>query len=123
MELGAFSMSLAVKDLQVSKAFYQKLGFVPFGGDESKHWLILKNGATVIGLFQGMFQGNILTFNPGWSQDAQPLAEFADVRAVQQALDEQGVEIDSRTDPDGTGPASIILTDPDGNVIMLDQHV
>ncbi len=123
MELGAFSVSLAVEDLQVSKAFYEKLGFVPFGGDESRHWLIMRNGATVIGLFQGMFKGNILTFNPGWDQAAQPLAEFADVRAVQQSLDEQGVELTSRTDPGGTGPASIILSDPDGNVIMLDQHV
>ncbi|MGO1070626.1 VOC family protein [Lysobacter sp. CA199] len=123
MELGAFSVSLAVKDIAASKSFYEKLGFSAFGGDQAQGWLILKNGSTVIGLFQGMFDKNILTFNPGWNQSAQPLAQFADVREVQKSLDAQGVAIETRADPDGTGPAHIVLFDPDGNVIMLDQHV
>ncbi len=123
MELGAFSVSLAVKDLQASRAFYEKLGFSAMAGDASQGWLILKNGATVIGLFQGMFEKNILTFNPGWDQAAQPLASFADVREIQASLDADGVEITTRADPDTTGPAHIILSDPDGNVVMLDQHV
>lgn len=123
MELGAFSVSLTVKDIEVSKSFYEKLGFSAFGGDQSQGWLILKNGSTVIGLFQGMFDKNILTFNPGWDQSASPLDSFADVREVQKSLDAQGVEITTRADPDSTGPAHIILSDPDGNVIMLDQHV
>ena len=123
MELGAFSVSLAVKDLQASRAFYEKLGFSAMGGDASQGWLILKNGSTVIGLFQGMFEKNILTFNPGWDQAAQPLASFTDVRQIQAALDAEGVEITTRADPDTTGPAHIILSDPDGNVVMLDQHV
>ncbi|HRP34901.1 MAG TPA: VOC family protein [Gammaproteobacteria bacterium] len=123
MELGAFSVSLAVKDLAASKAFYEKLGFTAMGGDQSQGWLILKNGSTVIGLFQGMFEDNILTFNPGWDQDAQPLASFTDVRDVQKFLDAQGVEITVRAEPDSTGPAHLVLSDPDGNVIMLDQHV
>ena len=108
MELGAFSVSLAVKDLQASRAFYEKLGFSAMGGDAAQGWLILKNGSTVIGLFQGMFEKNILTFNPGWDQAA---------------LDAEGVDITTRADPDTTGPAHIILSDPDGNVVMLDQHV
>lgn len=123
MELGAFSVSLAVKDIAASKSFYEKLGFTVMGGDQSQNWLILKNGSTVIGLFQGMFENNILTFNPGWDQNAQPLASFADVREVQKSLDAHGIEITTRADPDGAGPAHIVLTDPDGNVIMLDQHV
>ena len=123
MELGAFSVSLAVKDLQASRAFYEKLGFSAMGGDAAQGWLILKNGSTVIGLFQGMFEKNILTFNPGWDQAAQPLASFTDVRQIQAALDAEGVEITTRADPDTTGPAHIILSDPDGNVVMLDQHV
>ncbi|SFK82079.1 VOC family protein [Lysobacter sp. cf310] len=123
MELGAFSVSLAVKDIAASKAFYEKLGFSAFGGDQAQGWLILKNGSTVIGLFQGMFDKNILTFNPGWDQSASPLASFTDVREVQTSLDAQGVEITTRADPDSTGPAHLILSDPDGNVIMLDQHV
>lgn len=123
MELGAFSVSLAVKDLQASRAFYEKLGFSAMGGDASQGWLILKNGTTVIGLFQGMFDKNILTFNPGWDQAAQPLASFADVREIQASLDADGVEITTRADPGTTGPAHIILSDPDGNVVMLDQHV
>lgn len=123
MELGAFSVSLAVKDIEASRAFYEKLGFSTMGGDQSQGWLILKNGSTVIGLFQGMFDHNILTFNPGWDQSASPLASFTDVRDVQKSLDLQGVGIATRADPDSTGPAHIVLSDPDGNVIMLDQHV
>ena len=123
MELGAFSVSLAVKDLQASRAFYEKLGFSAMGGDAAQGWLILKNGSTVIGLFQGMFEKNILTFNPGWDQAAEPLASFTDVRQIQASLDAEGVDITTRADPDTTGPAHIILSDPDGNVVMLDQHV
>lgn len=123
MDLGAFSVSLAVKDIEASRSFYEKLGFTVMGGDQSQGWLILKNGSTVIGLFQGMFENNILTFNPGWDQDAQPLASFTDVREVQKSLEAQGVSITTRADPDGSGPAHIVLADPDGNVIMLDQHV
>lgn len=123
MELGAFSVSLAVKDIEASKSFYEKLGFSAMGGDQSQGWLILKNGSTVIGLFQGMFDKNILTFNPGWDQSASPVASFTDVRDVQKSLGAQGISITTRADPDSTGPAHIILSDPDGNVIMLDQHV
>ncbi len=123
MELGAFSVSLTVKDLAVSKSFYEKLGFSQLGGEPSQGWVILKNGATVIGLFQGMFETNILTFNPGWDQSASPLNSFTDVREIQKSLDAQGVEITTRADPDSTGPGHVILTDPDGNVIMFDQHV
>ena len=123
MELGAFSVSLAVKDLQASLAFYEKLGFTQFHGDASQGWLILRNGATVIGLFQGMFEKNILTFNPGWDQGANPLESFVDVREVQRSLEQQGIALTARADPDTTGPAHLLLSDPDGNVIMLDQHV
>lgn len=123
MELGAFSVSLAVKDIEASRSFYEKLGFTVMGGDQSQGWLILKNGSTVIGLFQGMFEQNILTFNPGWDQSASPLASFTDVRDVQKSLEAQGVNITTRADPDTKGPAHINLSDPDGNVIMLDQHV
>lgn len=123
MELGAFSVSLAVKDLGASRAFYEALGFTAMGGDPSQGWLILMNGSTAIGLFQGMFERNILTFNPGWDQEAKPLASFTDVRELQRALDAAGVAITTRADPETTGPAHIVLTDPDGNVIMFDQHV
>lgn len=123
MELGAFSVSLTVKDLAASRAFYEKLGFTTMGGDQSQGWLILKSGTTVIGLFQGMFDKNILTFNPGWDQAAQSLPSFSDVREIQRSLDSQGVELTVRADPDSTGPAHIVLSDPDGNVIMFDQHV
>lgn len=123
MQLGAFSVSLTVKDLAASKEFYQKLGFTFKGGDESQGWVVLKNGTVVIGLFQGMFDKNILTFNPGWDQEAKTLDSFTDVRAIQKSLDEQGVAIDTRTDAEGTGPGYIIFNDPDGNVIMFDQHV
>jgi catechol 2,3-dioxygenase-like lactoylglutathione lyase family enzyme len=123
MDLGAFSVSLAVKDLEASRSFYEKLGFAAMGGDPTQGWLILKNGTTVVGLFQGMFERNILTFNPGWDQDAKPLAAFTDVRDLQRSLDAAGVAITTRTDPDGQGPGHVVLEDPDGNVIMLDQHV
>lgn len=123
MELGAFSVSLTVKDIAASRAFYEKLGFTTMGGDQSQGWLILKSDTTVIGLFQGMFDKNILTFNPGWDQQAQALPSFRDVREIQKALDAQGVEITVRADPDTSGPAHIVLNDPDGNVIMFDQHV
>ena len=123
MELGAFSVSLAVKDLGASRSFYEKLGFAPMGGDRTQGWLILRNGAVVIGLFQGMFERNSLTFNPGWDQDAKPLASFTDVRDLQRSLDAAGVAIATRTDPEGKGPGHVVLEDPDGNVIMLDQHV
>jgi len=123
MELGAFSVSLAVKDIEASKLFYEKLGFSAMGGDPSQGWLILKNGSTVIGLFQGMFENNILTFNPGWDQSASPLPSFVDVRDLQKSLEAQDVSLTTRADPGTSGPAHIILSDPDGNVIMLDQHV
>lgn len=122
MNLGAFSVSLSVKDIEASRQFYEKLGFTSLGGDQSQNWLILKNGDHVIGLFQGMFEGNILTFNPGWDQSAQPLDEFTDVRELQQKIKEQGVPLLSEADEDSTGPASFMLTDPDGNVILVDQH-
>jgi catechol 2,3-dioxygenase-like lactoylglutathione lyase family enzyme len=123
MELGAFSVSLSVRDLAVSREFYEKLGFTQFGGNAEENWLIMKNGSTVIGLFQGMFEGSMLTFNPGWDQDAQPLESFTDVRAVQGALKAAGVPLLQEADEAGAGPASIVLTDPDGNTILIDQHV
>lgn len=123
MELGAFSISLAVKDIHASQAFYEKLGFSEFGGDIDQNWLIMKNGSVVIGLFQGMFEENILTFNPGWNQDAQPLESFTDIRVLQQQLRAKGIEFVSEADQDSTGPASFTLMDPDGNPILIDQHV
>lgn len=123
MELGAFSISLAVKDIHASKAFYEKLGFEVFGGDISQNWLILKNGEHVIGLFQGMFEKNMLTFNPGWDQGAQNLDTFTDVRELQRQLKAQGVELMAEADESTTGPAHIMLMDPDGNPILVDQHV
>lgn len=123
MQLGAFSVSLAVKDLQASQAFYEKLGFEVFAGEAEQNWLILKNGPHVIGLFQGMFDKNILTFNPGWDQDANPLGEFSDVRELQRELTAQGVEFASRADESTTGPPSFVINDPDGNPILIDQHV
>ena len=122
MELGAFSVSLSVKDLEASRTFYAKLGFESFGGDASQNWLILKNGDHVIGLFQGMFERNILTFNPGWDQGANELDTFSDVRELQQELKRCGVAIDSEADETTTGPASCMLMDPDGNPILIDQH-
>lgn len=123
MELGAFSVSLAVKDIEASKQFYQKLGFTVFGGDQAHNWLIMKNGEHVIGLFQGMFEQNILTFNPGWNQNAQKLDAFTDVRELQKQLKAQGVALVSEADENSTGPASFVLMDPDGNPILVDQHV
>lgn len=122
MQLGAFSISLAVKDIHASKTFYEKLGFEAFGGDISENWLILKNGDHVIGLFQGMFENNILTFNPGWDSNAQPLKEFTDVRELQRQLKAQGVQPVTEADEDSIGPASVVVIDPDGNTILLDQH-
>ena len=123
MELGAFSISLAVKNLGASRQFYEKFGFKAFAGDASKNWLIMKNGDHVIGLFQGMFEKNILTFNPGWNQNAQKLAAFTDVRELQRRLKAQGVNLVNEADESTTGPASLIAVDPDGNPILLDQHV
>lgn len=123
MELGAFSISLAVKDLEASRSFYEKFGFEVLGGDASENWLILKNGDTVIGLFQGMFEKNILTFNPGWDQDAEPLDTFTDVRELQRQLKARGVELVTEADESSTGPASFMAVDPHGNPILVDQHV
>lgn len=123
MELGAFSISLTVKDIEASKAFYEKLGFKPFDGDISQNWLIMKNGNHVIGLFQGMFEKNILTFNPGWDNNAQKLESFTDVRELQRQLKTQDVEFASEADESTTGPTSFIVVDPDGNPILVDQHV
>ena len=123
MELGAFSVSLAVKNIEASRLFYDKLGFSIFGGDQSQNWLILKNGDHVIGLFQGMFENNLLTFNPGWTQDAQLVAGFTDIRELQRQLKGQGVIMISEADETATGPASFMIADPDGNTILVDQHV
>ena len=122
MELGAFSVSLAVKDLKASQAFYEKLGFKSLGDSGNEHYAILKNGETVIGLFQGMFEQNILTFNPGWDQSAQNLDSFTDVRDLQKQLKAEGVEFSTEADESTTGPASFVLVDPDGNAILVDQH-
>ena len=123
MELGAFSVSLAVKDLEASKTFYEKFGFKVFGGDASQNWLILKNGTHTIGLFQEMFDKNLLTFNPGWDSNAGTLGTFTDVRDLQRQLKAQGVELKSEADESTTGPASFVAVDPDGNQILVDQHV
>jgi lactoylglutathione lyase len=123
VELGAFSISLAVKDLEASRKFYEKLGFTLSGGDASQNWLILKNGSHVIGLFHGMFEKNILTFNPGWDNNAQELSTFTDVRDLQRTLKAQGVLLTSEADENSTGPGSFLVVDPDGNPIMVDQHV
>jgi lactoylglutathione lyase len=122
MEFGNFSVSLAVKNLQASREFYEKLGFKTWGGDPAQNWLILKNGETVIGLFQGMFEKNMLTFNPGWDSNAQPLATFTDVRELQRQLKAKGVQLVSEADESTTGPASFMVVDPDGNPILVDQH-
>jgi len=123
MQLGAFSISLAVKDLEASRRFYEKFGFAAFAGDASQHWLILKNGDHVIGLFEGMFERNILTFNPGWDHNAQPLASFTDIRELQQQLKARGVQLQQEADESTTGPASFMAVDPDGNPILVDQHL
>lgn len=122
MKLGAFSISLNVKDVNVSKDFYAKLGFEPFGGDADQGWLMLRNGDTVIGLFGGFLQANTLTFNPGWDQQAQEVEDFDDVRTLQRRLRDQGVEFFSEADESTTGPASFVIMDPDGNPILVDQH-
>ena len=123
MTLGAFSMSLAVKDLEVSKAFYEKLGFSAYAGTEDMKYLIMKNGNAIIGLFQGMFENNILTFNPGWDENAQKLDAFDDVRDIQKRLKANGVTLTTEADETSSGPASFVVKDPDGNTILIDQHV
>jgi lactoylglutathione lyase len=123
MELGAFSVSLAVKDLAGSRAFYEALGFEAFHGEATQGWLILRNGAATIGLFQGMFERNILTFNPGWDFEAQPLETFTDVREIQRGLKAAGIRLEMEADEATTGPASVVIEDPDGNQILFDQHV
>jgi lactoylglutathione lyase len=123
MELGAFSISLAVNDLEASRKFYEAFGFQIFGGDAAQNWLMLKNGETVIGLFQGMFEQNMLTFNPGWDQNVQKLGSFTDIRELQRRLKAQGVPLLQEADENSTGPASFVVVDPDGNPILVDQHV
>ncbi len=123
MDLGAFSISLAVQDLTASREFYERFGFAVAGGDAAQNWLILRNGDHTIGLFQGMFERNILTFNPGWDKHAGTLDEFTDVRDLQKQLQESGVELQTEADVDTTGPASFVVVDPDGNPILVDQHV
>ncbi|MEO7963395.1 MAG: VOC family protein [Gemmatimonadaceae bacterium] len=123
MKLGAFSVSLAVKDIRASLEFYERLGFTSFFGDVKNNWVILRQGTHVIGLFQGMFPKNLLTFNPGWDDSAQPLAEFTDVRELQRQLKAQGVTLMSEADETTEGPASFMVVDPDGNPILVDQHV
>lgn len=123
MKLGAFSISLAVQDLDASKIFYEKLGFHVFAGSMEQHYLILKNGNALIGIFHGMFENNILTFNPGWDENAQTLEAYDDIRNIQKSLKADGVSLLSETDENGSGPGSVMVTDPDGNVILLDQHI
>ncbi|MDN3492489.1 VOC family protein [Winogradskyella bathintestinalis] len=123
MKLGAFSISLAVKDIKASKAFYESLGFSVFAGDMEKNYLILKNEETLIGLFQGMFENNILTFNPGWDQSANPLQNFNDVRTIQKHLKSKNIQLEHEADESTTGPASFVVLDPDGNAILIDQHI
>lgn len=123
MKLGAFSVSLSVKDIHKSKEFYESLGFEVFAGELERNYLIMKNGDTLIGLFQGMFENNILTFNPGWDQSAQTLESFEDIREIQKELKAKGIALVKETDEGESGPASVMLTDPDGNMILLDQHV
>ncbi|WP_020536379.1 VOC family protein [Lewinella cohaerens] len=123
MHLGAFSISLAVKDLQASKDFYEKLGFTVYAGQQEKNYLIMKNGNALVGLFQGMFEQNILTFNPGWDENASPLDTFDDVRVIQKDLKNKGVTLATEADETTSGPASFVVMDPDGNPILIDQHV
>jgi predicted lactoylglutathione lyase len=123
MELGAFSVSLNVKDIHASRSFYEQLGFQESAGDLSQNWLIMKNGNHAIGLFQGMFEQNILTFNPGWNQSGAPLESFTDVRDLQRELKAKGIKLQTEADETGTGPASFVVVDPDGNPILIDQHV
>ena len=123
MKLGAFSISLSVKDLAVSKTFYENLGFIPFAGSMEQNYLIMKNETTLIGLFQGMFEGNILTFNPGWDSNASTLDNYDEVRSIQQELTDKGVDIEHPADTESSGPASFVIADPDGNPILIDQHI
>lgn len=123
MKLGAFSISLAVKDLGASKQFYENLGFTVFAGDMERNYLIMKNGNALVGLFQGMFENNILTFNPGWDENAHTLEAFDDVRAIQKDLQDKGIKLEREADESTSGPASIVIMDPDGNAILIDQHV
>ena len=123
MQLGAFSISLAVKDIAISKTFYENMGFKVFGGDINQNWLIMKNSEHVIGLFQGMFEKNIMTFNPGWDQNAQELNSFTDIRELQRALKKKNIKFENEADESSTGPASFTIADPDGNIILFDQHV
>ncbi len=123
MKLGAFSVSLTVKDLTASQSFYENLGFTKFGGDLEQNYLIMKNGDALIGLFQGMFESNILTFNPGWDQNASPVQDFDDVREIQRHLKSKDIPLQMEADEASSGPAGIMVTDPDGNVILIDQHV
>ncbi len=123
MDLGAFSVCLAVKDIHASKEFYEKLGFTQRSGDIRQNWVVMKNGDTVIGLFQGVFDENIMTFSPGWDQDAKELKEYADVRAIQKELKKKGVKLNKEANEETSGPEHFILEDPDGNKIMFDQYV
>ncbi|MEW1801664.1 VOC family protein [Streptomyces virginiae] len=123
MDLGAFSVSLSVRDIEASRAFYEKLGFTAFGGDPAQNWLILRNGDHVIGLFQGMFEKNMLTFNPGWDQNAASVGSYTDVRELQRELKARGVEFLTEADESGSGPGSFLVLDPDGNPVLVDQHV
>ena len=123
MKLGAFSISLAVKDLKASKQFYENLGFTVFAGELERNYLIMKNGNALVGLFQGMFENNILTFNPGWDENAKQQDDFDDVREIQKHLKQKGISPLSEIDENGSGPASFMVTDPDGNVVLIDQHV
>ncbi len=123
MQLGAFSISLAVKDIAASRAFYEALGFSVFGGNQEQRWLIMKDGTTVIGLFQSMFEKNMLTFNPGWNHEAEPLPAYTDVREIQAKLEAHGIAIKQTVDASTKGPGHIVIEDPDGNPILIDQHV
>ena len=123
MKLGAFSISLAVKNIKASKSFYETLGFSVFAGDIERNYLIMKNGNALVGLFQGMFENNILTFNPGWDENANSLQNFDDVRDIQKTLKSAGIKLESEADENSSGPASFVLLDPDGNPVLIDQHV
>lgn len=123
MKLGAFSISLSVKDIHASKSFYETLGFAVFAGDIERNYLIMKNGNALVGLFQGMFENNILTFNPGWDENAAALDSFDDVRNIQKHLKESGIKLETEADETTTGPASCVVMDPDGNAILIDQHI
>ena len=122
IKLGVFSNSLSVKDLTISKEFYEKLGFTKMGGSMEANYLIMKNGKSIIGLFQGMFEGNIMTFNPGWDENAQNVMEFDDIRKIQKVISDNGIQLENKIDTSTSGPASLMFTDPDGNMILIDQH-